>query len=256
VCAFACLRIPDGADESVERGGGNALQEQHRDLVLLIARSVQDLKYPEALRPVGVAYAGGMKLPERDTELVQIMDAALLDAARRAGAWLACRPGCTQCCHGAFAINALDTLRLQEGMAELRATAPTVAQAIAERARTWIAEFGSTFPGDAATGLLGTSDEEREQFEDFANDAACPALDPATGFCDVYDWRPMTCRVFGPPVRMGEGDALGCCELCFDGASDTETAACEMPVPHELEARLVAETGDRGETVVAFALMR
>jgi hypothetical protein len=28
-----------------------------------------------------------------------------------------------------------------------------------------------------------------------------------------------------------------------------------MPVPHELEARLVAETGDRGETVVAFALI-
>ena len=223
--------------------------------MLLIARSVQDSKCPETREPVGVAYAGGMKLPAGDTELVQIMDAALVDAGRRAGAWLACRPGCTQCCHGAFAINALDALRLEEGMAALRRTAPTVAEAIAERARRWIGEFGSTFPGDAATGFLGTSDPEREQFEDFANEAACPALDPATGCCDVYDWRPMTCRVFGPPVRMGEGDALGCCELCFHGASEAETAACEMPVPHELEARLVAETGDRGETVVAFALI-
>lgn len=206
--------------------------------------------------PAGVAYAGGMKLPAGDTELVQIMDAALADAARRAGPWLACRPGCTQCCHGAFAINELDALRLQAGMITLRRTAPTVAEAITERARSWIREFGSTFPGDAATGFLGTSDEEREQFEDFANEAACPALDPATGLCDVYDWRPMTCRVFGPPVRMGEGDVLGCCELCFDGASEAETAACEMPVPHELEARLVGETRDPGETLVAFALMR
>jgi hypothetical protein len=29
-----------------------------------------------------------------------------------------------------------------------------------------------------------------------------------------------------------------------------------MPVPHELEARLLAELGQKGETVVAFALVR
>ena len=103
--------------------------------------------------------------------------------------------------------------------------------------------------------MLGTSEEEQERFEEFADDAACPALDPATGLCDVYEWRPMTCRVFGPPVRMAEGDALGCCELCFVGASEEEIAACEMPVPHELEERLVEEIGDAGETVVAFALL-
>ena len=28
-----------------------------------------------------------------------------------------------------------------------------------------------------------------------------------------------------------------------------------MPVPHELQARLIAETGQSGETVVAFALL-
>jgi hypothetical protein len=55
---------------------------------------------------------------------------------------------------------------------------------------------------------------------------------------------------------MGDGDALGCCELCFIGASDAEIAACEMRVPHELEAQLVAETGASSETVVAFALLR
>jgi hypothetical protein len=29
-----------------------------------------------------------------------------------------------------------------------------------------------------------------------------------------------------------------------------------MPVPHELETQLLAETGESGETVVAFALLR
>ena len=61
-----------------------------------------------------------MGLPAGDRELVQIVDAALADAARRAGAWLVCRLGCTQCCYGAFAISELDALRLGAGMAALR----------------------------------------------------------------------------------------------------------------------------------------
>jgi Fe-S-cluster containining protein len=209
-----------------------------------------------------------MKLPDGDRELVQIVDAALADAARRAGPWLACRPGRTQCCHGAFAINALDALRLRTGMEALRATAPSTAVSVEERALAWLAEHGPDFPGDPATGILGTTDEAQALFEDFANDAPCPALNPATGLCDVYEWRPMTCRVFGPPIRMNQGDALGCCELCFVGASEAEIASCEMPVPHELEASLVAEVSGcdsheesnnaegAQETVVAFALLR
>jgi Fe-S-cluster containining protein len=140
-------------------------------------------------------------------------------------------------------------------MRTLRVAEPNLAAEIERRAQEWIAEHGAEFPGDAKTGLLGDSGEERARFEEFANEAACPALDPATGRCDVYAWRPMTCRVFGPPVRMGDGDALGHCELCFAGASESEVAACEMPVPHELEAELVGEIAVKGDTVVAFALL-
>ena len=200
-----------------------------------------------------------MRLPARDRELVQIVDASLADAARRAGDWLVCRLGCTQCCYGAFAINGLDAMRLSAGMDELRNAEPALAAQIERRARAWITEFGAEFPGDRETGLLGNLDAERERFVEFANEAACPALDPTTGRCDVYAWRPMTCRVFGPPVRM-EADrqdsvALGHCELCFAGASEREVAACEMTVPHELEAELLEEAGTKGETVVAFALL-
>jgi Fe-S-cluster containining protein len=210
-----------------------------------------------------------MSLPAGDAELVQIMDAALAGAARRAGAWLACRPGCTQCCHGAFAINELDALRLHAGMEALRAAEPETFEAIQERARAWVREFGPGFPGDVASGVLGETEEEQARFEEFADEAACPALNPETGLCDVYAWRPMTCRVFGPPVRIrptdedlfagtprSEGEALACCELCFVGATEGEIAACEMAVPHEVEAQLVEETGQTGETVVAFALLR
>jgi Fe-S-cluster containining protein len=199
-----------------------------------------------------------MHLPARDAELVQIMDASLAESARRAGAFLACRVGCTQCCHGAFAINALDAARLRAGMTELRATNPSLAAEIERRARAWLAEYGPLFPGDRNSGALGNSVEDQARFEDFADDAACPALDPATGRCDVYAWRPMTCRVFGPPVRAaGEDGAegLGHCELCFIGATPEQVAACEMPVPHDLEAELLDEICSPADTVVAFALL-
>ncbi|MGB6780597.1 MAG: YkgJ family cysteine cluster protein, partial [Terracidiphilus sp.] len=61
-----------------------------------------------------------MSLPVGDGQLVQIMDAALGEARRRAGPHLACRVGCTQCCHGPFRINALDAARLRVGMEALR----------------------------------------------------------------------------------------------------------------------------------------
>jgi Fe-S-cluster containining protein len=200
-----------------------------------------------------------MGRPAGDRELVQIMDAAFADAARRAGESLACRPGCTQCCHGAFAINQLDALRLREGMEALRRSNPALAVEVERRAAEWVAEHGEGFPGDLETGVLGDSDAERERFEDYANDAACPALDPATGRCDLYEWRPMTCRVFGPPVRAqapdGDGSALCHCELCFKGASTEQIANCEMTVPHELEEQLINDLSAKGETIVAFALL-
>jgi Fe-S-cluster containining protein len=200
-----------------------------------------------------------MRLPSGDSQLVRMVDAALAEAARRAGKWLACRPGCAQCCQGAFAISSLDALRLGAGMEALRTSDPSVAEEIEGRARAWIAENGAELPGDLRTGLLGESEADRARFEEFANEAACPALDPATGLCQLYAWRPMTCRVFGPPVRMDTrvtgGEAFGHCELCFAGASTTEVAACEMRIPHEVEARLLNEIPLRGETVVAFALL-
>jgi Fe-S-cluster containining protein len=197
-----------------------------------------------------------MPLPARDTELVQIMEAALVDAASRAGPWLACRPGCTQCCHGVFAINALDAARLHAGMQALFASDPNKAEAIRTRAHAWINQYAPDFPGNSATGVLGTSDEDQARFEDFANDAPCPALNAETGLCDIYAWRPMACRVFGPPVRVAENDALACCELCFIGATDDQIAACEMHLPHELEEQLIEETAESCETIVAFALLR
>jgi Fe-S-cluster containining protein len=200
----------------------------------------------------------GGRFPSRgDHKLIQIVDSALADATSRSGKWLACRPGCTQCCIGAFAINQLDALRLRQGLEDLEKHAPERAARILQRARESVARLSPEFPGDPISGLLHEGEEAEQQFADFANDEPCPVLDPETGLCELYESRPMTCRVFGPPVRSEDG--LGVCELCFQGASDKQIAACEMKAdPDDLESRLLKEleksTGKRGDTIIAFCL--
>jgi Fe-S-cluster containining protein len=193
----------------------------------------------------------------KDQGLIQIVDSALAEAAHRSGEWLVCRPGCTQCCIGAFAINQLDALRLRRGLADLELRAPERADGVLRRARESVARLSGDFPGDPVTGLLDEGDDAAECFSDFANDEPCPALDPETGNCELYESRPMTCRVFGPPVRSEDG--LGVCELCYHGASDEEIAACEMkPDPDDLESALLQTVEDstrtRGNTIIAFCL--
>src|SRR5215467_8127103 len=199
------------------------------------------------------------RLPKSDQKLVQIVDAALAEAACKSGEWLACRKGCTQCCYGPFPISQLDAARLREGMRELEATDPVRAARVRDRARESVVRLAPNFPGDSATGILAQDEEAEARFADFADDEPCPALDPATGMCDLYAFRPMTCRTFGPPVRSGPEGGLGVCELCYHGASDKEIAACEMkPDPDGLEETLVEEAeqsaGVRGNTIVAFVL--
>ncbi len=207
------------------------------------------MRYPQ--------HVGSRLATSGDRKLIQIVDAALADATRRSGDWLACRPGCTQCCIGVFAINQLDAERLKTGMKELAKKAPERAAAVRRRAEDAVRRLAPDFPGDPITGLLDQSEGALERFETFANDEPCPALDPQTGLCELYEWRPMTCRVFGPPVRSEDG--LGVCELCFQGATEQEIAACEMiPDPDDLELRLNQQiekrTGRHGDTIIAFAL--
>jgi Fe-S-cluster containining protein len=194
-------------------------------------------------------------LPAGDHHLVQIVDAATADAAQRSGDWLKCRPGCTQCCIGIFSITQLDGARLREGLAELALANPVRAAAIRRRAQQSIDRLQPGFPGDPETGELNEYDPS---FADFANDEPCPVLDPASGTCDLYSARPMTCRVFGPPIRSENG--IGVCELCFDGATEAEILAAELhtgwtSLEDSLNAEAERTAGRTGTTTVAFALL-
>lgn len=197
------------------------------------------------------------ELVKQDNGLLQIVDNWLTRANQRGGEHIACRAGCAQCCIGAFAIDRLDALRLQRGLSELADVDQDRAHRVLQRAAEWLERNIDFFPGDMETGILDESEEAQEIFEEFANDEPCPALDPETQTCDLYAHRPMTCRVYGPPIRTEGG--LGVCELCFTKASPEEIVAAEVPLEGtkaeaELNEELERATGC-GKTIVAFALL-
>jgi Fe-S-cluster containining protein len=190
-------------------------------------------------------------LPAGDDSLVQIVDAATANAAGRSGHWLKCRPACTQCCVGVFPITQLDAHRLRAGLAELETAHPPRAAAIRSRAQESVERLKADFPGDSVTGRLN---EDHPGFEGFANDEPCPA----TGLCDLYSARPMTCRVFGPPVRTEDG--IGVCELCFVGADESEILAAELDtdwasLEDAVNSEAEQQSGRTGTTTVAFAVL-
>jgi Fe-S-cluster containining protein len=194
-----------------------------------------------------------------DGQLLRRVDAVLEDAAYRAGDRLACRVGCTECCIGPFPITWLDARRLAEGLRELARKQPARAAAVRKRARAARGEMRRDFPGDPDTGRLSEDESARERFFDRHGSLACPALDPRTGACELYAARPLTCRTYGPPVRIGRED-LPPCRLCFVGASEREIERCRVVIDREgLEDRLLRRLHRAGEpaaaeTVVAFAL--
>jgi Fe-S-cluster containining protein len=188
------------------------------------------------------------------TDLFPILDAALASTTERSGNWLACRPGCHQCCVGVFAISQLDAEQLREGLA---LADPAVSQRIRARVAASQARLVADFPGDPTTGLLFTEPQHEEAFADFANDEPCPVLDPETGTCDLYAFRPVQCRTFGPPVRDVD-DQLTVCELCFVDAPAEEIERCEMNQDWRSQEETLIEDAEKrsglfGPTLVAFA---
>ena len=157
--------------------------------------------------------------------LVESVDAVLAEAVRLGGGHIACRPGCFECCRGPVEISPLDALRLRQAMDQLRRSAPARAGSILARAAALTVE---------------------------TDDSLCPALDPSAGTCDLYPWRPLVCRVFGPATRWND-PAVAVCELCFTEAGDDEIAACaialdteqrEAPLNREAEAMLPTPAPD------------
>jgi Fe-S-cluster containining protein len=197
------------------------------------------------------------RLERADHELLRVIDGGFRKVSAKAGPWLQCAPGCSDCCMGPFPITRLDQWRLTRGLSWLQSIDPQRAQEVRRRARSAAATVAGDYPGEAGTGRLDDDETRREAFFERFDGLACPVLDPATGRCDLYDWRPIPCRTYGPPLRQGQ-EQVPACRLCFVGASAETLEGCRLEFDPEglEEAALEVMGADAGdwETIVAFAL--
>jgi len=197
-------------------------------------------------------------LEEAEKSLLEGLDLAFSRAAASAGPWLLCAPGCSDCCHGPFPITPLDVLRLRQGMDRARDATPARAARIVERARSACARLADGYPGNPLSGALEGTQAELDRFFQPHAGLACPVLDPATGRCELYAFRPVACRTYGPPLKFGDQTAPHC-GLCFNGAPRDAVEASRIEPDREgLEQALLARSGVREgrewATLIAFAV--
>ena len=209
------------------------------------------------LRCTAVASAS---LEQGDARLLAGLDRDFAAVAALAGAELVCAPGCSECCHGPFPVTRLDVWRLRRGLRELERREPSRAARLRERARRAVEILNDGYPGDRQSGKLVADGAALDAFFERHGALPCPALDPSTDRCELYTWRPVACRTYGPPLRFGD-EAAPPCRLCFRQAGPALTERCRME-PDEagreesLLRRLGVEPGAEWETLIAFVVAR
>lgn len=166
-----------------------------------------------------------------------------------------CEKGCCDCCHALFDLTLVEALFLN-----------TV--------------FTARFKGRDRTRVLKRADEADRLVHRLKRDAfravkdgqnaqeillemakvrvRCPLLDDE-GLCEMYDTRPVTCRIYGVPTAIG-GEAHTCGKSAFEKGKAYPTVYLDRiqdrlyALSHELSASLNTRFKGLGEVLVPVSL--
>ena len=166
-----------------------------------------------------------------------------------------CEKGCSDCCHALFDLTLVEALFVN-----------TV--------------FNARFKGADRTRILKRADEADRQVHRLKRDAfravkdgqnaqdillemakvrvRCPLLDDQ-GLCEMYDARPVTCRIYGVPTAIG-GEAHTCGKSAFEKGKAYPTVYLDRiqdrlyALSHELSASLNTRFKGLGEVLVPVSL--
>ncbi|MFC1524458.1 YkgJ family cysteine cluster protein [Thermodesulfobacteriota bacterium] len=113
-----------------------------------------------------------------------------------------CRPGCVDCCHACFDISFVEAALISFGFQRMNDMEKR--QEVLQRAKTAGLEI------EEQLSNLPEKRENREVLEQFSLwRIRCPLLGDDQQ-CSLYDYRPVTCRVYGLPTAIGgQGHVCG-----------------------------------------------
>ena len=148
------------------------------------------------------------------------VDAAVLSVAQQFESHVACRLGCSDCCHALFDITFVEAIFLNMHFLELPEAKRTEilieADKADRKAQVLKRRMYRDFSADPQTDILSQVAAERIR---------CPLLNTDNS-CTLYQWRPLTCRVYGIPMEIG-GKSHTCGLSGFDSGQSYPTIKVE-----------------------------
>jgi Fe-S-cluster containining protein len=136
----------------------------------------------------------------RYVELVARADRLFRSVAEIHGELMACKPGCDDCCSVYFELNLIEAFYLSGMIRDnLSDFARSRVFARADRVEPLFRHAGEILQGIADRGP-----NREKDVEDAASKLKIPCPLNEDGTCVLYDHRPITCRVYGTPQRIGD----------------------------------------------------
>lgn len=131
--------------------------------------------------------------------LVEQVDAVFKQVQEEYGECVACKVGCSDCCHALFDLTLIEAMFVKHQFDKVMAKAER--QKILERANKAdriVYKLKREASKDVQNGK-----PENEILEDMAKQRIqCPLLDDGEK-CELYEFRPITCRLYGIPTVIG-----------------------------------------------------
>lgn len=125
--------------------------------------------------------------------LVRASDAAFEKVSSRFRERVRCRRGCAECCHAAFGLFLVEAVYIRR-----------MFSALDRRLRRSVLSRCERAEKELENALQGGKDQGGAAGIDLSSvRARCPLLSGDLTCC-LYEARPITCRVYGIPTRMGE----------------------------------------------------
>jgi len=166
-----------------------------------------------------------------------------------------CEKGCSDCCHALFDLTLVEALYLnQQFLERFSGKAKSEVLARADEADRLVHRlkrdaFKAAKEGASAQAILAEMAKVRVR---------CPLLDDA-GACQMYDKRPVTCRIYGVPTAIG-GQAHTCGKSGFEKGKPYPTVYLDRiqdklyALSHELSGSLATRYKGLGEVLVPLSL--
>ncbi len=159
---------------------------------------------------------------QRYEALVAEVDKVVAKVAGEHADCMACKPGCSDCCHAMFDLSLVEALylnaRFNEAFEGQRRSdvLDRADQADREAYRIKRAAFKQSRDGAKASEIMEFIARSR---------VCCPLLD-AGERCELYEHRPVTCRLYGIPTAIG-GKAHTCAKTGFKAGGKYPTVHIE-----------------------------